>query len=334
MKVYYSGEFGQGQKFEKPGKEIRVKKAFMWGGQQWYIPAIYSCSKGLVIDFCVAIPRERVEIYYKNWNLEKRISELSNEELEKLENENPFTRNIEVVARVNGKELKFSRMCLVGWHPCEAEREQIEDEQEELMEYYNCDRNQGWSFIRACFSWSTTRKPKMKTIFLTLKEHPAAYFGVHFTTKVPCDRHEIMCIHPVCEQTHKITIYECEKTSLSERLIQFNKDMQFPNYFNKLTYGISPELPQEEFQIQDCARSDKPKSLESNSSTSNVAASCCVVIGGADGTFAIHAPTKDSEENLKRLACSSLHFTQVPEVEWRTIFYVKENEDYETEINI
>ncbi len=107
MKVYYSGDFGHGQKFEQPGKENTCKQGIYVGGQQWYIPALLFCSKGLVIDFCVAIPRERVEMYYRNGIWKEEISRLSNEELEQLENENPFSKYIDVEAQVNGKELKF-----------------------------------------------------------------------------------------------------------------------------------------------------------------------------------------------------------------------------------
>jgi hypothetical protein len=334
MKVYYSGNYWGGHKSERPRKEYPVMKEFMWKGLKWNIPAIYACSKGLVIDFCIEIPKERIEYFLKSWNQEIRLLGLSDEDLELMEKENPFSIDINIVARINGNELETPRMCAVGWHPFEIEREMIEDVQEELMEYYNCDRNQGWRFIRACFPWKTTRKPKIKTLFLTLKEHPIAYSGVHFKTEAPCDRKEIMCIHPVSKQEYKITIYDCETTTLQEKSFRFDKDMKFPNYYTMLTYSISPELPQEEFRIQDCARSDKPMRKDTNSLTSNEIVSCGVaVIGGADGPSAIFIAAKGSEEYNKRLACSSLHFTQVPEVEWRTIFYVKEYEDYGMEIH-
>jgi len=335
MKVYYSGNYWGGHKSKRSGKEYPVMKEFMWKGLKWHIPTIYACSKGLVIDFCVEIPRDRIEVYLKHWNQNKRLSGLSDEELEQMEKENPFSIDIEVVAGINGKELEPPRMCAVGWHPYEAERELIEDIQEELMEYYKCDRNQGWSFIRACFPWKTIRKPKMKTLFLTLKEHPIAYSGIHFNTEAPCDRKEIMCIHPVSKQEYKITIYDCKTTTLPEKSFRFNKDMIFPNCYTRLTYRILPELSQEEFRIQDCARSDKPTRMETNSLTSNEISSCgAAVIGGADGPSAIIIAPKDFEEYNKHLACSSLHFTQVPEVEWRTIFYVKEYEDYGMEIHL
>lgn len=333
MKVYYSGNYWGGHKFEHAGKEISVKKEFLWGGLKWYIPSIYICSKGLVVDFCIEIPKDRIENYYKRWSQDKRTAGLSEEELEQMEKENPFSIDIEASARINGKELEHSRMCAAGWHPCEVEREQIGDVQEELMEYYNCDRNQGWRFIRASFPWKTARKPQIRTLLLTLNERPAAYSGIHFTTEATCGRQEIMCIHPVTKQEYKITTYECKTATLPETPHHFSKAMKYPKQFYMLTYSISPELPQEEFRIKDCAASDKPKSIGIDSLTSNEISSAGVsIIGGAEGPTAIFIAGKNSEENNMRLACSSLHFIPVPKVEWRTIFYVKENKDFNIEI--
>ena len=35
-----------------PGKEIRVEKRFTWGEEKWYIPAVYLCDEGIVVDYC------------------------------------------------------------------------------------------------------------------------------------------------------------------------------------------------------------------------------------------------------------------------------------------
>ena len=37
-----------------PEKEIKLDKQFDWAGYHWVIPAAYSCSKGLVVDFLYA----------------------------------------------------------------------------------------------------------------------------------------------------------------------------------------------------------------------------------------------------------------------------------------
>lgn len=333
MKVYYSGNYWGGHKFEHAGKEIPIKREFLWGGLKWHIPAIYACSKGFVIDYCIEIPKDIIENYFKRWNLDKRISGLSDEELEQLEKENPFSIDVDIAAKINGKELETSGMCAVGWHPSEVEREQIGDVQEELMEYYNCDRTKGWRFIRTCFPWKTSKKPEIKKLSLSFKERPAAYSGMHFTTEDHCGRQEITCTHPVSKQEYKITLYECASQNLSEASFEFNNEQQFPNCYKILTYSIFPDLSQGEFIIRDCARGDKPRKIKENSLASDEVVACGIaIIGGSDGPSAIFIAGKDSDESNRRMACSSLHFTQVQKVEWRTIFYVKENEDFDMDI--
>jgi len=333
MKVYFNGNFWGGHKFQHAGKEIPIKKEFCWGGLNWCIPAVYSCSKGLVIDFCVSIPRERIEKFLEHWKTGKRIASLSAEEYDQMEKENPFTINFEVDVKINGKELEHPRMCAVGWHPCDVEREQIEDLQEELMESYACDRSQGWRFIRVSFPWRTARKPELKTLSLTLKERPVAQKGEHFVTEESCDRHEITLIHPVSKKEHRLTFYGCEINTLSADSFRFKQAMEYPNIYNVLSYSISPELSPKEFSIQDCVRSDQPRSQGINSFVSNeMSANSLSIIGGADGPTAIFIPGKSSKKYHKRSACSSLHFSQVIKVEWRMIFYVKEYEDLSLEI--
>lgn len=333
MKVYYSGNFWGGHKYEHASKEISVKKEFYWGGLRWYIPAVYSCSKGLVIDFCVSIPKERIEKYIKYWNIDKRLSGLSMEEYEQMEKENPFTIDFEVEVKINGKELEHPRMCATGWHPCNVERELIEDVEEELMEYYACDRSQGWRFVRACLPWKTSRKPVLKTLSLTLKERPVAYSGDHFVTEEACVGQEIEFFHPINKKEHRITLHGYEPSTLPAASFMYKKDKQYPDAFKILTYSISPELSPEEFSIKDCAESDPPKSKPvSSSDFEKMSSGHISTIGGADGPAAIFVATKSSKDYHKYSTCSSLHFSQVSKVEWRMVFYIKENEDIYQEI--
>jgi hypothetical protein len=96
-----------------------------------------------------------------------------------------------------------------------------------------------------------------------------------------------------------------------------------------LTYCISPELSQEEFRIQDCARGDKSRSrIISN----EISAHGDAIIGGSFGPSAIFIVDKSSEKYNRRLACSSFYFSPVSMIEWRVIFYIKENEDYYIDI--
>jgi hypothetical protein len=333
MKVYYSGNFWGGHKYEHAGQEISVNKAFQWGGLQWRIPAIYSCSKGMVIDFCVEIPRERIEVFYKRWNQDRRISGLSEEDHMQIQRENPFSIDIEVEARINGKKLERSRMCAVNWHPLDEEREEDEKVQGELMVYYACDRSQGWRFIRVCFPWNKSRKPEVRTLSLILKEAPVLYPGEHFTTEESSEQQEIKVIHPVTGIEHKLIINECMTHTLPTNTFHFDENMEYPSIFKVLSYRILPELSMKEFNIQDCSRGDPPRSKNDDPLSLRGRSACSVgIIGGAVGPSAIFVPGKGTEEYNWRTTCSSLHFSEVSQVEWRMMFYVKETEDIEVEM--
>ena len=53
-KVYFDGDFWGHRGKDRAGKEIKLDKQFDWAGYHWVIPAAYSCSKGLVVDFLYA----------------------------------------------------------------------------------------------------------------------------------------------------------------------------------------------------------------------------------------------------------------------------------------
>lgn len=335
MKVYYSGNFWGGHKYEHAGREILVNKTFEWGGLQWRIPAVYFCAKGLVLDFCVEIPRERIENYYKHWNQTRRLSGLSEEDHIQMQKDNPFTIELQVAAKVNGRSLDHCRMCAVGWHPFDEEREHDEKVQEELLEYYACDRSQGWRFIRVCFPWKTSKKPKGKSISLTLEQAPTLYNGERFVTVESSEQKDYQLLHPITGKEHKLIISECKTQTLPENTFRFHDGMEYPNTFNVLTYRLSPELSMKEFMVQDCVRSDKPRTNNLNSISEMGKSACSVgIIGRASGISAIFVPGEGTQEYHWHTAYSSLHFDAVSRVEWRTMFYVKETEDMKVEIEL
>jgi hypothetical protein len=335
MKVYYSGNFWGGHKYEHAGHEIPINKTFQWGGLQWRIPAAYLCAKGLVLVFCVAIPRDRIENYYRCWNPDRRRSVLSGEDHIQLQRDNPFSIDLDVEVRVNGNKLERSRMCAVSWHPLEEERDHDEKVQEEFLEHYACDRSQGWRFIRVSIPWSTSRKPKVRSLSLRLDQAPVMYPGTHFVTEGSSEQQEVKVLHPVTGMEHKLIITECKCQKLPDDAFKFGEDMEFPNHYMVLTYRITPELSMREISIADCAKGDPPKSKIMNSLSSKGNSACSVgIIGGACGISAVFIPGKEAWEYNWRTASSSLHYEAVPRVEWRIIFFVKETENIEVEIEV
>jgi len=52
-KVCFGAGFFETKGYGRAGKVMQIDKHFAWGGSDWYIPAVYICSGGVVMDICV-----------------------------------------------------------------------------------------------------------------------------------------------------------------------------------------------------------------------------------------------------------------------------------------
>ena len=68
-KVYFDGDFWGHSGKDRSGTELRLNKQFDWAGHHWVIPAAYSCSKGLVMDFCMRTPEDDIRKFMTKWDL-------------------------------------------------------------------------------------------------------------------------------------------------------------------------------------------------------------------------------------------------------------------------
>ena len=335
MKVYFSSNFFNHNTNEEPLNEIPLKKEFTWEETNGFIPALYIGEEGIVIDVCIRIPIEKVQSFLEKWNLEKRVSELSDEDLEQMIRENPFNLNYNMDMVIDGERLLFDGACGLGWHPLKIAEEQVTEEVKELMEYYECDQKCGWYFDRRVYRLNNQIPEKIETVELMFQIDKTPYSGEHFITEEGCEEKTLELIHPVTGQVFNLTIHGYEPDEMRGFRIHQRQGREFPTQYHTLSYSLSPELPQEDFRIQDCCKSDQPRKLggckenENENTVSSIA-----IIGGAEGPTSIFIAGKDAKESEKHTTCSSLHFNKTLQVEWRTIFYVKEREDMKLTINI
>ena len=152
-KVYFENGFGSRHfGHDKPGKELPVGQTFTWGGKTWHIPAVYSCGKGLVVDLCVEIDPAELRTFMEKWRLDREDRELSPEDQERRDAENPMNVDYDPAVTVNGRELRRRSGNGFGWVPdsCRSPEEQGQRNQGDweaiwLMEHYGLDPEKGWT---------------------------------------------------------------------------------------------------------------------------------------------------------------------------------------------
>lgn len=317
-KVTYDGGFWN--QTGRAGTEIPIGKTFQWGDETWYLPAVYTCGKGLVADLCMEAAPEDVTAYLEKWNLRREgEQDFTEEEQERMEQCNPLNAGVCLQAELNGKPLRNEHGCGVIWLPmsCRSEGAQPQPEEKRFLEHYGLDPDRAWAIHRFSLAWATQRKPELRKLRLHLEREPVSIPGIHFLSPRPGDR--IAFRHPLTGAAHTLTVQEYEAQTLGEA--NFPDDgMEHPTHFTAMTYTLSPDLPGRELSIRDCAEGDRPRRKETSRGGFSPAVSIGI-IGGADGPTMVLV----SEQPAAKLhaACSSLHFAPVDQVEWRMVFRVK-----------
>lgn len=337
-KVYFGG-FWERAKGERAGREIPVGKSFSWGAGAWHVPSVYACAKGLVVDFCIEVQPEDVRTYLNKWRPElEKESARTAEEYESMEAENPLGVHFQAEAELNGRTLGWKHAAQVCWLPedCRPEDAPSSTEAEAALRHYGLDASRGWVFHRAAFPWGTKKKPVIRTVKLTLRQEPVFAPGPHFETP---GAQRVSLTHPLTGEKYTLTVQALEPREIDWTDHPFGKEYSLPAHYTELSYTLSPDLPEQELSVRDCAPGDGPVLLkeapDSRFLPKAQGAASIGIIGGEDGPTAIFFTAKEREEEPKtHTACSALRFEPAPYVEWRAAFRVKTLPDITVELDV
>lgn len=324
-KVYFEGNFwgGRGRRADT---ELPIRKQFVWGDEVWSIPAVYSCSKGLVADFCMRVSPAAIRAFLDRWDraIDSDGHHLDDDQRMQLEAENPLSANIRSTVLLNGRVLPFSHGCGVWWNPCSDDGN--DQTAEQVLRHYGLDPAYGWTVQRACFPWATKRRPQMKTLSVTLMQQPAAIPGPRFRVSAPGD--SIAFTHPATGAAHTLTVQEYERQELDTGYFG-NENMAAPTHCTAMGYTLTPDLPHGECSVVDCRPSDQPRLAYTDpneSASTSLGATAIGIIGGSDGPTAILCG--ECQQGALHAVCSALCFEPADDVEWRMVFHVKQREDH------
>ena len=330
--VYYDRGYWKKNTNGRAGEEISVNKHFVCGDEIWYIPAVYSCSKGLVIDFCIEIDPEKVKSFIDKWYFTIENNErLTREIREQMEAENPMESDFMFNLQVNGKTMVSEYGSSVSWIPesCLSEGIKSESESKELINHYGLDETRAWIFRRCSCPWVTKRKPVIKSVKLKSERTPTAIQGIHF--KNPSVGDEIKFTHPIHNTEHKLTVISYKKQEFPINGFQ-NKEYEFPTHHTAMEYTLEPDLSDSNFKVCDCVENESPKRKEQNNFEPQATYDACVVavIGGADGPTAVFTSSASNKE--QHTALSALRFEPADDIDWKIVFREKLTEDIEVDL--
>ena len=332
-RVYFDGGFWGHSGKDRAGKELPLEKRFEWAGHSWFIPAAYSCAKGLVLDLCMRAGADDIRAFMDKWDITRendRLESFTPEQRMELERENPLCLDFDPRLLLNGRALQASQGCAVTYDPCLPEDAVNDPEANYVVGHYGLDAAYGWVIYRYSFPWEYKRRPDIRTLSLTLGQQPVSLPGPHFTAKARGDAFSF--VHPLSRTEYTLTVQELERQTLPQNAFPSNR-LQYPAHFTAMSYTLLPETL-EHIALIDCGEGDHPLEIAPADApfapTAANAASVCI-IGGADGPTAISLG--QSSRGSLHTACSSLHFEPVrQDVEWRIVFREKLFEDINVDL--
>lgn len=321
-KVYFHGDFFSHEGRERAGQEIRTDKQFLWGELNWQISAVYSCTSGLVIDLCASMDPEML------MKFEDRVIENA-EDQERVDMENPLNMDVTFQAEVNGAKLKSCGGCGISWIPQKPGEPEWNRESRWVLEHYGYDLQKAWIIHRIKFEWDEGgKKREVQSLQLKLIREPVAIPGGRFV--VGKSGEKVTICHPISGTKYELQVEEIAKERL-ERTHFRDNNMEYPDCYSKMSYYLVPELPANAYRMMDCVPSDPPRPAPGFQRDGRSFVAAIGIIGGADGPTALVKGGKEDERKL-RVACSSLHFEPVEEVQWRISFLEKLSEDTTVQI--
>ena len=323
-KIFFEGDFWYHSGRDHAGKELRTEKEFEWAGHEWRIPAVYSCGKGLVIDFCMRADRDALRAFMEEWELPGEPGgERSKEEMMKMERDNPLILDFKPHIFCNGKKLRCCRSCSVSYQPY---LEGIQDmgEAKAAMEHYGLSSDCGWTVTRAFFKWSTKRRPGIKAMSLVMEQRPVQVPGSRFTADRAGD--SVYIARPESDTGYTLIVREYEHRVMEE-IYAVRDGREYPRHFDVMGYTVEPEPEAVRLTLQDSAEGEparkKPEEKEDFFEPIVCCSSSCIALaGGKDAVF-------EGENGALRMdwACSAMHFEPAAYVEWIPVFHIKQFED-------
>lgn len=326
-KVYFDGSFWGGYRRGRAGEEISLNRQLVWDGETWYVPAIYLCGKGLVMDLCMRVPAERIRSFMDKWGLspESDGAHLTEEQRQEIAAENPLDIHAMPSISLCGTTLSGAHGCGISWNPCFPEHNDAAAEH--AIRHYGLDPACGWAIRRASFSWAGKRRPQLKALSVTLVEEATAVPGPHFHVSAPGERVELT--HPVSGELHTLTVLEYEQGESSHTHFD-GLSYELPTHYIAMRYTLSPDLPEGAFTVADCCRSDQPRQTREGANDQKISTVSFGVVFVSPGSADTISDT--GAQLRSRAACAALHFEPVDRVEWRTVFYEKRREDITAEL--
>ncbi len=325
-KVYFSSSFWGHDDGEEPGKAVELRRSFVWAEREFYIPAIYFCKEGLVLDLCRKADPETLRRFADKWGLSPEndnTAHFSPAQQMQIEAEHPLQANLRCLAVIDGQECPAEHSSTTTWYPSEKDPSvcKANDVSSALAGQYTLDPAFIWCIQRISFRWPHEETP-LHSLSLVLQEQPHPLPGPCFSTNGT--QSNFVFTFPPDGTQHTLHIEEYRQKTLEGDFME--QEWEYPRQFTAMIYTLTPDLDSSRFQLRDCSNGDlarrrlqPPSALAAKYGLEPAAthAAFVGVIGAGVSTICVGKPAP------LHSVCSAVYFTQPKTVDWMLVYYQK-----------
>lgn len=294
-------------------------------GRRWRIPCLYLCGRGLVLDLCMRVEPSALQAFTAKWDISVLYGQeasLSSEQRMLLALDNPLYLEFRCVPHVNARALHAVRSWATVYARLSPEAA-VEDQAVNAVQHHGLDPEAAWVIRRFSFSWATARKPRIRTLSVTLSQDEVSLPGPHFSVTGPGDTVSFSFEGQGCRLT--VQEYEAQQMDWSSHAgqrgaapgtLRCHELHSRPGAARRL-HGYRPTATTATVPGRPSAGPGLPEALSY--------AAVIGIISPASQSL----PPRFGQKGQGRLraACSSLHFEPVEHVTWRMVFRRRQFDD-------
>lgn len=297
-KVGFETDFSQSCTKGHSGKEIALNRSVSHPQGMWYVPSVYLCEDGIVVDTFLEVSQDSLENFRNHWEFRSQET-LSLADQFQRQLDDPLTAAVTGILSVNDKRFACKSSFSAIWNPMYDNTDKVR----KILNHFRLDPNQGYLFRRYCFL-RKGKQPQIRTMELTLEATQVMVPEESFTVQKAGTRFRFT--HPGSGLEHSFTALGVSQEALNPNFLT-----NHPCYYTKLTYALEPSISPENFRIVDQEPGDPWE-------------------GYQDEPAAVIF--KDRKPDPGRYALSSLHYEPRDQVRWQMIFRRKLHKDIQLKL--
>lgn len=320
-------------------KEYPINQAVDWCGETWRLLSLYTCEKGLVIDYCKQIDPAELAAFIEKFQAAGLEENFDEEVFERMQLDNPTVPNAMLEVYRGACKLQSLGSSGIHYQPLAMDGEEPTNDPLSLacMEHYQLDQNVAYTFSRAHFLWDEGHVQELSGLKVTFSEQIVSVSGEHFT--LTGEKQNIPLTHPISGKKYTLHIDRIEAGELSQDVLEWmGEKMVYPKYFETVHYAFDPPCENVNdsgsngcdqkiydpcIVLQACVKGDSPIPKKE----CKKAAASVSVIGRADGPTSIFVMGRSKSEIHLNSICSPLFFEPTPVREWRVSYRVKRRDE-------